>query len=212
MTDNSLYGQLKSCVVRCCVGDYGFQFLPADDIKAKITPANIKAELLAQEEIPPKTFRLFKRKPKIDSEIFDQIVQQAPKTFAVLALIEKSLEIKALISEGFTDADLPLIFSKEKDAGVVVKSPSGRIFESFRSWSNRDKDDFCDKQWLVRAPVLGASGQHYELAAQCPIPITEAEGTGSGSYSTVYACKIHLAHQTGFKVRFSAAHYHSSLY
>ena len=206
MTDNSLYAQLKRCVVECRIGEYSFEFLPADDIKAKITPANIKAELLAREEIPPKTFRLFKRKPKIDSEIVDQIVQQAPKTFAILALIDKSLEIKALISEGFTDEDLPLTFYEERDAGVVVKSSSGWIFESFWSWDLRAKDGFRDKQWLVYAPVLDASGQHYEIDPRCPIPITKAEEVGRGSYSTVYACEIHLAHQTGFKVRFSATH------
>ena len=204
MTDNSLYAQLKRCVAGCRIGEYRFEFLPADVIKAKITQANIKAELLAREEIPLKTFGLFKRKPKIDSEIVDQIVQQAPKTFAILTLIEKSLEIKALISEGFTDADLPLTFDEERDAGVVVKSSSGRILKSCRSWNAHAKDNFRDEQWLVHAPVLGASGQNYNLDARCPIPVTKADEVGRGAYSTVYTCEIHPAHQTGFKVAFSA--------
>ncbi|KAF5251082.1 hypothetical protein FANTH_3844 [Fusarium anthophilum] len=184
----ALYKQLNKCLIPCHDDS---EFLPLNEISARVTEANIKLEI-------PVRKRCFSNR-----DLPRRILNQARIVFSILVLIQETQGIVDLICrDNIRDEDLPLARQSVSgdDENVLVSSKTGKTFPSFSFWPREARvRDFLNYQWLVQAPVLSFLGQHISLDPKCPLPLIDCiMKCKSGPNSVLHKCKIHGAHQTLF--------------
>ncbi|CZR49170.1 uncharacterized protein FPRO_12603 [Fusarium proliferatum ET1] len=185
----SLYKQLDKCLISCLED---LEFLPLNEISARVTEANIKSEI-------PVRKRCFSNR-----SLPRTILSQARCVFSILVLIQETHAIIDLVCrDNIKDEDLPLARQTliGDNENVLISPKTGKTFSSFSFWPREARvRDFLKFQWLVQAPVLDLLCQHISLDSKCPLPLIDCVmKCKSGPNSVLHKCKIHGAHQTLFK-------------
>ena len=105
------------------------------------------------------------------------------KILAILIMIERAEYITRFIEHGIRDDKLPLLLNYQA--------------EIFRNWSPHETDTFCEKQYMVLAPVLDFTrGTHFEWDKNIRMPfIDKLEWKTSGAHGVIAQIKIHSRHQ-----------------
>jgi hypothetical protein len=184
-TPLSLYDILKDNLIKCPLSRNWF--LPLDILQDVITAesvrasvgSNLKTELLSSNKDPA-----------------EEAVRKAKKVYASLVFLERQSDIGALLAEGLTDEHLPLSRPRNAPDQRVLYCRSGiKTFKTFRNWRRPEVDNFLDKQWQVQAPVFDTTGRHFNLAAECALPLhPKIEQIGRTAISRVYKCTLYPAH------------------
>jgi len=197
-SSRTLREQVEDAFVRClCQQGPGNYFLPIDSQKRLITHANVRNELLSLDYI----------KDTLEQDI-DTIVKEAPKLFAVLAILGMQKYIKKFLDEKINDGDLPFLEVKTKPSSTGIRlnlgNRHGEPITAMKNMSNMDTTVVYNMQWRVLAPVFDTPGKHYDLKDDCILPFVEDneyDGAGwkSGGFSDVWMIRIHYAHQSIYK-------------
>ncbi|KAF4625216.1 hypothetical protein G7Y89_g12953 [Cudoniella acicularis] len=163
------------------------RFIPADALGRIVTKRAIHEELDRISDLSASDISLLSH----------ATWEYARKIFAILVCIGKGKLVSSFLSEGFTDANLPINIPKGSSQQKKWITP----IETFRGWSPRELDDFSRVQWYFLAPIFTRPRtQHYELDDNCVMPFikdTEHEAQ-SGGFSDVWEVVIHPAHQKFF--------------
>jgi hypothetical protein len=122
-----------------------------------------------------------------------RILQAAQKTFAILVCTKMAGEIRGLLDDGMTDADLPLTVDDTESSTVLISKH--RLWLSTSRWTAPGRVAFLRKQWLMMSPVFAQIGEHFDLDDDCALPFTwgcsEEKDTGS---SLIYIVRVHPSH------------------
>ncbi|KAF5648680.1 serine threonine kinase [Fusarium sp. NRRL 52700] len=125
----ALYKQLDKCLIPCHEDS---EFLPLNEIRARVTEANIKLEI-------PIRKRCFSNR-----DLPRRILSQAQIVFSILVLIQETQGIVNLVGrDNIRDEDLPLTRQSASgdDENVLVSSKTGKTFPSFSFWPREARDD-----------------------------------------------------------------------
>jgi serine/threonine protein kinase len=162
-------------------------FIPADALERVLTEQAIHEELNRSTNLSAWDIYLTSHR----------IWKHARKIFAILVSIGKGSLVSSFLTEGITDANLPINIPKGSSQQKAWITP----IKTFGSWSSRELDDFRRVQWYFLSPIFtNARTQHYELDDNCVMPFirdTEHEAK-SGGFSDVWEVVIHPAHQKLF--------------
>lgn len=173
-----LYDELADNLAICPLTEN--EFLPLSVLKKVITVETLS--------------NIFK-----DEDLAQSIVRLAPKAFATLILLghQKAMSIKDLLSEGFTDEQLPLSRRSSGAYRNVLSNYAGnRSFATFGKWERVEVDHFLDKQWQVQAPVFDTFGSHFILDRKCALPLHEDyTQIGTTDFSNVFKCGLYSSHR-----------------
>ncbi|KUJ21647.1 kinase-like protein, partial [Mollisia scopiformis] len=182
-------------------------FIPIDQQKRLVTPMSIMEELRRVED----------RENQHSKEELDdttaKISNTARKMFSILVCLGKGKCIYNFLKEGLTDDHLP--FSRfvaqatSNGTGVRTKLCShrspGKPIKSMANWSWNETTGFARDQWWMLAPVFKESlndprkVRHYNLDDNCVMPFIEDHertDTIASGFSTVWAVRVHPAHQS----------------
>lgn len=163
------------------------RFIPADALDRIVTKRAIHEELDRVTDLSASDISLLSH----------TTWEYARKIFAILVCIGKGKLVSSFLSEGITDADLPISIPKGSSQQKKWITP----IETCGGWSSRELDDFSRVQWYFLAPIFTKlRTQHYELDDNCVMPFikdTEHEAR-SGGFSDVWEVVIHPAHQKFF--------------
>ncbi|KAF4493513.1 serine threonine kinase [Fusarium agapanthi] len=133
----ALYRQLDKCLIHCHDDS---EFLPLNEISARVTEANIKLE------IP------FRKRCFSNRDLPRTILSQARSVFSILVLIQETQAIVDLVCrDNIRDEDLPLTRQSASgdDENVLISSKTGKTFCSFSFWPREARvRDFLNFQWL----------------------------------------------------------------
>jgi serine/threonine protein kinase len=162
-------------------------FIPADALDRVLTEQAIHEELNKSTNLSAWDIYLTSHR----------IWKHARKIFAILVSIGKGSLVSSFLTEGITDANLPINIPKGSSQQKAWITP----IKTFGSWSSRELDDFRRVQWYFLSPIFtNARTQHYELDDNCVMPfIRDKEHEAkSGGFSDVWEVVIHPAHQKLF--------------
>jgi hypothetical protein len=118
--------------------------------------------------------------------------------YATLAYIKHGADICALLNEGITDDDLPLV-RKPNDRNASLYLRGGNIVKATKSWKPKHRENFDRVQWWMNAPVF-KYGDHKSLDEKTVLPFIPLDANDAslekkqGGYSEVYPVRIHPAH------------------
>jgi hypothetical protein len=138
-------------------------------------------------------------KPAEIDNVAAKVCNIAPKMFAALAYLKRGHDICALLEDGISDKDLPLIRKENEAEGFTLQRVSGVPIKTFESWDDDEKEQFDRIQWWMMAPVF-KSKEHHELDESTILPFIpfvgneETRKKKEGGYSEVYARRIHPSH------------------
>ena len=168
-----LYGKLYRELIKCPIG--GQQFLPLHILHEVITTETVQVNHPAQSE---------------------QIVRDARKIFGILVLIGHEGAIEDLLSDELSDRYLPLERGHGDNHSILEsRQIQGKVFKAFQDWDKPQITAFLEKQWQVQAPVFRVIGSHFEISAECALPLQDPmERIGDSKGSTVYGCALHPSH------------------
>jgi hypothetical protein len=174
-----LYDELADSLTICPLTEN--EFLPLSVVEKVITVEKILG-LFRGEDLAGKNVHL------------------ATKAFAILILLGRknvTSEITELLSEDFTDEQLPLSRRSSGDDRNVLSNCTGdRVFKTFRKWERVDVDHFLAKQWLVQAPVFDTFGSHFILDRNCALPLhKDYTQIGTTEFSRVFKCGLYSSHR-----------------
>ncbi len=172
-----LYTELNNRQAKCPLSNQ--KFLPSNTLDEIITVDSVRASAGAAV-----------RRETIfgSSDLAGDVVLKAKRIFAILVLSGSHGTIGDLLSEGLTDAHLPLS-RKEDEMDMALVGVDGTEFDVFRDWGPPSVASFVEKQWVVQAPVLDSSGGHFVLGPGCGMPLeTDVERIGATDLSEVYKC------------------------
>jgi hypothetical protein len=188
-------------------------FIPIDQLMRVMSYANIYAELsragISEEELPETTVALCRRRK-----------HSVQRIFAILCMLDSSVQIKSFMEEGVFDKHLPFAFKE----GLVYRRTSQdqpgfespiRVFQGI-FWKAHLQDAFDMYQKQVSAPFFQLSWTanetifHYSLKDSLVLPFMRVEApvddtqniplaallTFQGGTSIVRKVKIHSAHHT----------------
>ncbi|TDZ31934.1 Serine/threonine-protein kinase Sgk1 [Colletotrichum spinosum] len=142
MASTSLFKRLNKSLESNIVT--GKCFLPNDAIRSIVTGETIR------DELPRSWLDLF-----FADNLPNLVAREAPKLFAILALIGETSTIRRLMSDGLTDLDLPFTLVESASNSSVIISARNMEVLSLKEWRNDAKvGAFIEKQWLVLAPTL----------------------------------------------------------
>jgi hypothetical protein len=186
---NSLSAQLRRA--RVDYHRHAHQYLvPICKQKSLINIASIKQDIMEGDS---------SIEPVRAAEVAVKVCNIAPKMFATLAYMKRGHEICALLEDGVSDADLPLIGKKNDAGGFTLQKVSGVPIKIFGPWYDDAREDFDRIQWWMMAPVF-KSKEYHELDESTILPFIPFEGNEEtekrkqGGYSEVYARRIHPSH------------------
>lgn len=122
--------------------------------------------------------------------------QYAKQLFATLAYTGKAADICALLKEGITDKDLPLVRACE--GSFALQRPDGKPIKAFEEWNDEDLETFDRVQYWMTAHVF-EDKQHYILDDNIILPFmkfkaSETQQAKQGGYSEVFPVRIHPTH------------------
>jgi hypothetical protein len=129
--------------------------------------------------------------------------QHARCLYATLAYIKRGADICALLNEGITDKDLPLV-RKPNDRNAPLYRRCGNHVQTMTTWRPKYRENFDRVQWWMTSPVF-EEGEHYYLDEKAVLPFIHLDaneaslGTKQGGYSEVYPVRIHPAHHKFWK-------------
>ncbi|KAF2964632.1 hypothetical protein GQX73_g8948 [Xylaria multiplex] len=193
----------------------GKRFLPLDQLEAIVNETAVQ-NLLDRifTTRPPSAQDICPRPEFQDSENNIADISRR-KIFATLVLISKVGLIRDFITEGITDADLPLERRRTASETFLVPrdvksdpSPNYALKQTPWGWTCNDIALFCNEQWAISAPYfsraedLGKKVHLYSLSPHDILPFvkpgTDDRGNpaslNQGFFSTVRRVKIHNAH------------------
>ncbi|KAI0000236.1 HET-domain-containing protein [Xylariaceae sp. FL0662B] len=179
-----------TCVRRHELG--GHSFLPADRIKALLTPQNVKQTLEAFEVTST-------------TDLLDFVHHRGSKVFLTLVAIG---ELKSLVDferEDLRDEHLPLERKLEggtrkrrvvESLNETTKPSCCRRWPFLARWKPNVLNSFLVQQWRFLAPTFGKTTFYQCFHKNRPLPFVEvAEGLHSdGHFSSVDQVRIHEAH------------------
>jgi hypothetical protein len=128
--------------------------------------------------------------------------QCARRLYATLAYIKHGADICALLKEGITDKDLPLV-RKPNDRTALYRQ-DGSPVNAMEFWNSKHLEKFDRVQWWMTSPVF-KYGNHYPLDEKTVLPFIPLDpddaslGKKQGGYSEVYPVRIHPAHHEFWK-------------
>ncbi|RKL32493.1 hypothetical protein BFJ72_g10436 [Fusarium proliferatum] len=125
----SLYKQLDKCLISCLEDS---EFLPLNEISARVTEANIKLEI-------PVRKRCFSNR-----SLPRTILSQARCVFSILVLIQETHAIIDLVCrDNIKDEDLPLARQTliGDNENVLISPKTGKTFSSFSFWPREARND-----------------------------------------------------------------------
>jgi serine/threonine protein kinase len=173
--------------------DYNF-FIPVDAIERLVCKEGIRNELSS----------LF----GIDSKWMDSvscIQKDYQKVFGILTMIKKCHLITTFLQEEIKDIELPIRLQHTSPDDTPFTTPklesaTGRTLHVFEAWTRWETDKFRHVQWLMLAPVFETSKNdipHLELCDNVVLPFIEdySRDTREGGFSSVWAVRMHPAHQ-----------------
>lgn len=169
-------------------------FIPADDLKLLVTPASISMELEERG-----------KSEDVARSTTGNIMDSAPKLFAILVYLRHGELILDFLQEGIDDTHLPFIRSDQtpgaKDYKLCSRCSPGQPLNCMERWDREMVDEFGRDQWCMLAPVFEYHDEieHYDLHDNCVLPWVEDEERGDsamvGGYGSVSKIAIHPAHQ-----------------
>jgi hypothetical protein len=124
--------------------------------------------------------------------------QDARCLYATLAYIKRGAEICALLNEGITDNDLPLV-RRPNDRNAPLYLRGGNYVKAMEFWKPKYRENFDRVQWWMTSPVF-KYGEHHFLDEKSVLPFVplnskdESLSKKQGGYSEVYPVRIHPAH------------------
>ncbi|KAK1749722.1 kinase-like domain-containing protein [Echria macrotheca] len=148
----------------------------------------------------------FKSPSVCNGEYASRVVENAPKTFAVLLWIGQPQVIEDLLLEGFTDAHLPL--SRAETDGHLLYGKGGKTFWAFSNIEDNDEgdkrdriiDSFLDRQWAVLTPVFDDAINAdqdtliHKIHPKCALPLSNKKHITKTGMSIVSSCELHPYH------------------
>ncbi|TDZ17561.1 Serine/threonine-protein kinase Sgk1 [Colletotrichum orbiculare MAFF 240422] len=183
MASTSLFKRLNKSLESNIVT--GKCFLPNDAIRSIVTGETIR------DELPRSWLDLF-----FADNLPNLVAREAPKLFAILALIGETSTIRRLISDGLTDLDLPFTLVESASNGSVIISARNKEVLSLTEWRNDAKvGAFIEKQWLVLAPTLELTAEFGKVDERFPLPFLGGDFVRGTDENPVYRCELHSAHE-----------------
>ncbi|KAK4896717.1 hypothetical protein LTR27_005311 [Elasticomyces elasticus] len=128
------------------------------------------------------------------TDLLDTVCNSARKIFAILTLSSNTLRhfystLQELMELGFTDAHLPIEIREEQGpyfAQTIVAGDPDRLQKcfgpTFRNWTKKERQDFCDAQWHFLAPVFSSELKNFVHHLDCrqPLPFIKLDKKVSG--------------------------------
>jgi hypothetical protein len=182
--------------------------------KVHFTPNGNLAGLLDNDTAISSALRLAKvDEVAINTRLFSYIRDEAPKSFAILALQNNLAAIVRLHKSHFTDGYLPIEYEVDDDGKSYRITSHRKTSESppefsetlavfyEDNWFNYVKD-FCKLQWHFLAPVFSAMINHQNLPKGTILPLVDEKVRKGSTFSTVWKVCIQSKHnQELVKVR-----------
>lgn len=191
---NWLKEQLENARLECPLRHHSF-IVPKDVQESIITESTIASDIQAHNA-------------DIGLEEAEQYAKKAcecaKRLYATLAYIKHGADICALLKEGITDDDLPLV-RKTNDRTALYLRGGNRV-KTMVSWKWKHLEKFDRVQWWMTAPVF-KYGHHYPLDEKTVLPFIQLNPNDAGldkkqgGYSEVYPVRIHPAHHQFWKSR-----------
>ncbi|KAK7974509.1 hypothetical protein PG989_016357 [Apiospora arundinis] len=191
---------LRSSYVRSS-GRENSVFIPVDKIEALICPRNVHQELASSTILASAA---------IDNCVSDicgphNSRKNRRKIFAILALIEREVEITSFIEADICDADLPLDLQYDPHGSPSTQSlalnRTGCEPRFIGDWKSSTKELFDRYQWIVNSPCLSVGRDqkilHHDLVPQAILPFIEGgrpQESRIGGFGSVSRVQIHPAH------------------
>jgi serine/threonine protein kinase len=169
-----------------------------------VVPKDVQEDLITEstiaKDIQAHTTHITEKEAE---EYAKKACQCARCLYATLAYIKHGADICALLNEGITDDNLPLV-RKPNDRNASLYLRSGNLVEATKSWKPKHRENFDRVQWWMNAPVFNY-GEHYPLDEKTVLPFIPLDssdaslGKKQGGYSEVYPVCIHPAHHDFWK-------------
>jgi hypothetical protein len=169
-------------------------FIPADDQKLLVTADSVSMELEERG-----------KSEDVARSTSENIMNSAPKLFAILVYLRHGELILDFLEEGIDDTHLPFIRSdktpRARDYKLCSRHHPGQPLNCMERWDRDLVDEFGRDQWCMLAPVFEYHDgiAHYDLHDNCVLPWVEDEERGDsamvGGYGSVSKIAIHPAHQ-----------------
>src|SRR3954468_6856339 len=134
-----LYDELSNSCLEDALHE-GRQYVSVDTVRRFITKDSIRTELKRNSG----SFSI------LGGRLAEQVIKRdARRMFAILVYIDKPWDIKKLLTDGFTDEDLPLA-----KHGLKLRSTYNisKTFRPPKDWVAQTVDHFLLKQWIMLAP------------------------------------------------------------
>ncbi|KAI0101345.1 hypothetical protein GGR51DRAFT_530355 [Nemania sp. FL0031] len=138
---------------------------------------------------------------KID-RLLTYVLNGAEKVFLTLVYMDEPGLISTLRDGKFTDRNLPVFRDGDRicsrDRGLDQRNQ--RFWECFDSggWTTKKREEFCDKQWALLAPTLGADYANCTFKADQPLPFMSNGRSlkpSRGGFGFVVRARIPAEHQ-----------------
>ena len=111
--------------------------------------------------------------------IVSQIVDNAPKSFSVLMLLEREHHIAELVKDNILDNAFP--FSEQHLPALETRG---------------DRDEFYRAQWTI--PLILEPTRHLELSGSVILPFLEKRLANHGTFGIISSVKVANGHLVGY--------------
>ncbi|KAE9377375.1 kinase-like protein [Stipitochalara longipes BDJ] len=182
--------QLENARLECPMRHHSF-IVPKDVQESLITESTIAEDIQARSpDISEKEARDYAK----------TACQHARCLYATLAYIKRGADICALLNEGITDEDLPLVRKpNDRTAPLYLRRGDLVLVKTMKTWKPKHRENFDRVQWWMTSPLF-KYGEHYSLDEKAVLPFVSLDaneaslGKKQGGYSEVYPVRIHPAH------------------